>query len=627
MIESLEERRLLATSPFGPNGLVFKGTGAVPGTIQSENYDLGGSKVSYLDSTKGNAGKQYRLNENVDILKSLKSSGGYAVAWTVPGEWLQYSVNTTAAGVYDVTFRVGSAGSGGMFHVNVNGFRRASNVAVPFTGKGDTWTEVTTRIPLIKGTNFLRVVMAKAGSNGQVGKFDSMKFVLPAPEAPTDLTASVLAETKISLKWSDNSTLENGYYIERGTGEAGPFRQIGKVLKDVTTFTDGTITSADTYYYRVRAFNAGGRSAYSDVASETTAFAGPITITSGGVYTGRWLSPDADTPAVRILTSEPVVILDSVLSGRGNLIEAIGVDADLTVRNTTGLGVMPDEAFRHVGRFVDVDDFKSVVIENNYLEQTAGIYLADFDGLLTPGGNVTIRFNSAKNIEGRWRDVAGNLVAGDEDKQFVQFNRVHNISAAVIAWNQVINEAGNSEVEDVVSIHESSGTAASPILIHNNYIRGAYPADPYSDDFSGGGIMLSDGGSNYVRAYNNQVIDTTNYGIAIASGHDNWFYNNRILSPGKLPDGTQTPAQNVGAYIDWFGGGASGFYANSGTGNLIGWLKSGERNDSHVADGYGTTWTGNTAWSGNLNANTVSGEWTYWLNKLSANGITVGVEA
>jgi hypothetical protein len=625
MIESLEGRALLAVSPdlFGPNGLVYKGTGAVPGAIHAENYDRGGTKIGYLDSTKGNAGKAYRPAEHVDIL--AKASGGYAVAWTVPGEWLQYTVSAEAAGVYTVTFRVGSAGTGGTFHVNVNQFRRASNVEVPYTGPGDTWTEVTAQVPLNQGKNFVRLVMAKAGSKGQVGKFDWMKFALPAPEAPTDLSASVLAETSISLKWTDNSQRESGYFVERAASEAGPFTQIAKLAKDATTYTDSGIPSGGTYHYRVRAFNSGGRSAFSNVASETTEFGGPITITTGGVYTGRWLSPDADTPAVRILTSEPVFILDSVLSGPGNLIEAIGVDADLTVRNTSGFGVMPDEAWRHVGRFVDVDDFKNVVIEHNYLEQTAGIYLADYDGLATPGGNVTIRFNSAKNIEGRVRDGAGNLVAGDEDKQFVQFNRVHNISSAVIAWNQVINVAGESEVEDVISIHESSGTSASPILIHNNYIKGAYPADPYSDDFSGGGIMLSDGGSNYVRAYNNQVIDTTNYGLAISSGHDNLFYNNRVLSLGTLPDGTPTPAQNVGAYIwDVNNSGAGEFFNNSGTGNQVGWLRFGERNDWWVPDA--TAWTGNTAWPGNINANTVAGEWTFWLNKLAGNGFTVGVE-
>ena len=44
-----------------------------------------------------------------------------------------------------------------------------------------------------------------------------------------------------------------------------------------------------------------------DCASGAT-FTGPIRITSGGTYTGNWQSLDPATPAVQILTTQPVTI-------------------------------------------------------------------------------------------------------------------------------------------------------------------------------------------------------------------------------------------------------------------------------------------------------------------------------
>ena len=111
------------------------------------------------------------------------------------------------------------------------------------------------------------------------------------------------------------------------------------------------------------------------------------------------------------------------------------------------------------------------------------------------------------------------------------------MTGAEIAWNQVVNQPGQSRPEDNISVFESSGTSSSPILIHDNYIQGAYAADPANDSsYTGGGIMLSDGSTGvlatdpgYVSAYNNIIISTSNYGIAISSGHNDTIYNNTII--------------------------------------------------------------------------------------------------
>jgi hypothetical protein len=94
-----------------------------------------------------------------------------------------------------------------------------------------------------------------------------------------------------------------------------------------------------------------------------------------------------------------------------------------------------------------------------------------------------------------------------------------------IGYNEVHNEPYNSRVEDNINVYISSGTASSPLRIYGNFIRGGYPIKPDSMGYSGGGILIGDGGTSngtvvpmWVNAYENVVVGTNNYGIAISAG-------------------------------------------------------------------------------------------------------------
>src|SRR6185369_4073862 len=100
---------------------------AIPGTVQAEDYDKGGEGCGYHDADTSNQGGQYR-SDGVDIESSTDTNGGYDVGYTAAGEWLNYSINVTA-GTYAINVRVASNGSGGTFHVNLDG----SNVSGTLT--------------------------------------------------------------------------------------------------------------------------------------------------------------------------------------------------------------------------------------------------------------------------------------------------------------------------------------------------------------------------------------------------------------------------------------------------------------------------------------------------------------
>ncbi|HEU4420451.1 MAG TPA: fibronectin type III domain-containing protein, partial [Planctomycetota bacterium] len=90
------------------------------------------------------------------------------------------------------------------------------------------------------------------------------------PAAPTGLSATAVGGNRIDLAWTDNSSNETGFGIERST-DGSNFFPAGSVGSNNTTFSDTGLSPGTPYWYRVFATNAAGASGYSNVASATTA--------------------------------------------------------------------------------------------------------------------------------------------------------------------------------------------------------------------------------------------------------------------------------------------------------------------------------------------------------------------
>ena len=359
----------------------------------------------------------------------------------------------------------------------------------------------------------------------------------------------------------------------------------------------------------------------------------PVVITQGGTYIGNWQSLSANTPAVTIDTSQPVTILNSNIQSRGTLIESSTPHANITVKGTSGWGLNPDVYGTSPGRFLDASNFNNIDVENNSMAGTSGMEVGYYAGNGTASQTITVEYNNALNIDGRYSDGNGGFLTGPDDNnyvQFVQLNACYNLSGAQIAWNQVVNQPGQSRVEDNISIYESSGTSASPILIHDNNINGAYAASPGTDSsYTGGGIMLSDGTTGaaatdpgYVQAYNNIVSETSNYGIAISSGHDDLITNNIVIATGTLPDGTKIAAQNVGIYI-WNGAGDPFFGNNQSYGNTIDWMGPSGRNDVWYPDGTGQL-NDDTHLAGPMTLAIEASYFSSWAQRVSQTSFSIG---
>jgi hypothetical protein len=395
-------------------------------------------------------------------------------------------------------------------------------------------------------------------------------------------------------------------------------------------------------------FAAGAAAEPAGSQRASTDASGPIIITEGGTYSGSWSSDDPDVPAVRIRTSDPVIIENATIQSRGDLIATGVAHVRLTVRNTRGVGLNPNVHGRVPGRFFHGEECDSVTLVHNDLGNTAGIYCLKA-GSQSPGDTFKILSNRVRNIDGRKSDGNGGFLdfntriplAGGKpengfiERQFVQLDKVRHVAGIEIAWNEVINEPGRSRVEDDINIYLSSGTPESPIRIHDNFIRGGYTIKPWQADtsdanyrydwsYSGGGILLGDGSAKtvedataFVEAYNNQVLSTSNYGIAISAGHDLVFHHNRILSAGQLADGRAIVAQNAGAYIWDIHHDAKKspptFFANRAHDNVIGWTTRTGRNDSWHPNA--SQWDNNAHWPGAITRETEENEYKLWQEK------------
>ena len=91
------------------------------------------------------------------------------------------------------------------------------------------------------------------------------------------------------LTWSDNSTNEANFHIERkaeACAGTGAFAEIATVGINVSTFNDTNVTEGVTYCYRVAASNPAGKSAYSNTASRLVPFTAPAAPSGLGVAGG-----------------------------------------------------------------------------------------------------------------------------------------------------------------------------------------------------------------------------------------------------------------------------------------------------------------------------------------------------
>ena len=89
----------------------------------------------------------------------------------------------------------------------------------------------------------------------------------PPSTAPTTL-AGVGSASQIDLTWNDNSTQEDGFVLERSDDNVS-FSELATLVEDTTAYSDTTVSTGSTYYYRIKAFNEDGETSYANSGAVT----------------------------------------------------------------------------------------------------------------------------------------------------------------------------------------------------------------------------------------------------------------------------------------------------------------------------------------------------------------------
>jgi hypothetical protein len=146
----------------------YKGVISIPGTVEVENYDLGGNNNAYYDMEYENKGGEYR-EDGVDV---VTNDNGYAIGYTMDTEWLEYTVNVESENVYTIEARVASGGDNSSFRLFLDDEPIADTIKAENTGDWDTYTTVSmVTSKLSKGEHILKLLIT-----GSYVNIDNLKF-------------------------------------------------------------------------------------------------------------------------------------------------------------------------------------------------------------------------------------------------------------------------------------------------------------------------------------------------------------------------------------------------------------------------------------------------------------------
>lgn len=145
----------------------------VPAVIEAENFDyfpVDGQTRTYLDTTSGNSGGQYRTDQSVDI--EVCSEGGFNLTDMADGEWLSYTLHVPTTETYTVSVRYAAAGNDGRIKFAFSGSDATSDVILPDTGGFANWAtcSVSSSVPLTKGVQNMRVYVSGASNSYKLNR-------------------------------------------------------------------------------------------------------------------------------------------------------------------------------------------------------------------------------------------------------------------------------------------------------------------------------------------------------------------------------------------------------------------------------------------------------------------------
>jgi hypothetical protein len=312
----------------------------------------------------------------------------------------------------------------------------------------------------------------------------------------------------------------------------------------------------------------------------------PITISSGGTYTGLRIKATGTGRCVNITTSAQVTLVDCDFWGEsGAAVWDNNANAKLDILNCRFFGSAGPINTR-MGRTVDFQFGERFVFQHNSVQGFSSVFVGDF----SVGCLLDIRYNVFIANDARLSDGSGGFQNNRGSAPWAQAFQISAGGANMrsphansqFAWNECWNPFDECWVEDTINFYNVTGiSAAQPLVVeHNLCSRASLTPSNSADSYSGGGIIVDSANMSaapvvpeHIIFRHNTVVETDNYGIAIATGRNNSILNNTILRTGFNDAGQALVTRDTGVYVR-NNESVPNFGGHKVENNDLGWMRS-----------------------------------------------------
>ncbi len=561
----VDDNNPVAQGPFGGSAR------PIPGTIEAEDYDVGGQGVAYNDADAVNNGPNVaREDEGVDI---EARDGGQSVGWTADGEWLEYTVNATG-GTYDLEARIATITTGKSIIAKLDGITLGT-FNLPNTGDWGTFETVKIENVNVTGGNdkILRLEFVGGGTN-----LNWVKFSAVSPPGNT-ITIGNATNTNAGVDgWNSNMVINESETYTNNTGasqtlnvdefvfyankEADPVTPFVVKVNGDNNFTVLAVGSSRT----ATAYNVG-----ENTFSFNTGTAKQITLANGETIAPGFLDANADGSggsAGSVIAFDSNAPADQIWYTGGAASGNSGSVAE-GAAPTAGLSTLTNLTRNYRFKIVLSVDTGS---GGTNLVQNPGLETGD---LSSWGGFGTLAIDTDANAGSYAVKVTG--IAGHEQNVVVQPNTTYTLSAhaKVQSGSVILGVKNYGGAEKGTSVTSTSYTPASVTFTTGStstsadiylYVPGAGNV-AFGDDFSvvvGGSTAARMAGAHTEPAvksklekvrsalYPNPV--STGYFTLDLKGYESDVSVNILDAMGRLVYTTHTTKRSLNLHADIFPG-------------------------------------------------------------------------
>jgi beta-glucanase (GH16 family) len=242
-----------AVASLGSYYFAVNSGGSAAGTFVADTDVTGGTIAATSTATIVTTGV---TNPAPQAVYKTERYGNFQYAFGGLTTGTTYTVRLHEAEIYF------NAAAKRQFNVFINGSQVLTNFDI-FAAAGGENIAVVRQYSVIPKTNGQISITYSNGALDQA-KSSGIEIILPAPVAPTGLTATATVG-QVTLNWNAVSGA-TGYNVKRSTVSGGSYSNVAGGVTS-TNYTDTTVTSGITYYYVVSSLKSSCEGANSSEAS------------------------------------------------------------------------------------------------------------------------------------------------------------------------------------------------------------------------------------------------------------------------------------------------------------------------------------------------------------------------